>query len=124
MSALFFVLLPPIRWWHAEGYNRFTVFMDGVEVGKVSDPAHAEKLYRDVRKEYAAGVAGISLAAIPKFTYQGEEMIVGEVDADETIRTRMLEKLQQEKQALETEKAELKKQKEKQAKELARKDCA
>ena len=96
VSALFFVLMPPIRWWHAEGYNRFTVFMDGVEIGKVSDPAYAEKLYRDVRKEYAASVTGISLAAIPKFTYQGEEMIVGEVDADETIRTRMLEKLQQE----------------------------
>ncbi len=96
VSALFFVFLPPIRWWHAEGYNRFTVFMDGVMIGKVADPQHAEDLYRAVRREYAAGVDGISLVNIPKFTYEGEEMITGEVDDDELLKSRMMEKIQKE----------------------------
>ena len=94
MSALFFVLLPPVRWWHAEGYNRFSVFMNGVEIGKVTDPGHAEELYREVRQEYAAATEGISLVGIPEFTYEGEEMITGEVDADAVVRQRMLEEMQ------------------------------
>ena len=94
MSALFFVFLPPIRWWHEEGYNRFSVFMNGVAIGKVDDPKHAEELYKQVRREYAAETEGISFVGIPEFTYEGEEMIVGEVDADTVIRQRMLEEMQ------------------------------
>ena len=94
MSALFFVFLPPIRWWHEEGYNRFSVFMNGVAIGKVDDPKHAEELYKQVRREHAAETEGISFVGIPEFTYEGEEMIVGEVDADTVIRQRMLEEMQ------------------------------
>ena len=76
MSALFFVFLPPIRWWHEEGYNRFSVFMNGVAIGKVDDPGHAEELYKQVRREYAEGSEGIRFVSIPEFTYEGEEMIL------------------------------------------------
>ena len=96
MSFLFFVFLPPIHWWHAEGNNRFTVYMDGTMIGKVADPEHAEELYRAVRRELALSVDGLSLVNVPKFTYEGEEMLTGVVDDDETIRQRMLEKMQQE----------------------------
>ena len=94
VSALFFVLMPPLHWWHPEGNNHYTVYLNEIKVGVVEQPQRAETLYREVRRAFDAAQKGISFVDMPVFRYEGEEVLFGTVDGEETLRANMLSAIQ------------------------------
>ena len=80
ICGLFLLFMPDVHWWTPEGFNRFTVFIDGVAMGTVDDPAKAEELYREARKELEISREGMGFMQLPELTTSGEELIRGEIE--------------------------------------------
>ena len=70
------------------GENYFHVFLNGVEIGAVADKNVAETLLVEARREIAQQSEGIVFIDAD-MTVQGEEVIWGELDRAEDIRSRM-----------------------------------
>lgn len=92
-AAVFIFLMPVIEWWHEEGENRFTVFLDGVEMGVVGDLKQMGSLYREARRELAQERGSMSFVPMPELTYEGEELLVGEINESSDIKERMKEQI-------------------------------
>lgn len=75
------------------GENYFHVFLNNVEIGAVSDRAVAEKLLVEARREIAQRSEEIVFMEAD-MAVQGEEVIWGELDEEDDIRSRMSEVLQ------------------------------
>ena len=74
------------------GENYFHIFLNDVEVGAVSDKTVAEKLLVEARREIAQRSEEIVFIEA-NMAVQGEEVIWGELDAEDDIRSRMGEVL-------------------------------
>lgn len=75
------------------GDNLFHVFVNGTEVGTVTDVAVAEELLVDARREVASGSKDLVFMEVDMF-FQGEELLWGHVDDKEQVRTKMLSVLE------------------------------
>lgn len=70
------------------GDNLFHIFVNGAEVGTMSDPEAAEDMLMDVRREIAAGSGGLVLMDVD-MSYTGEELLWGTVDEESLVRDNM-----------------------------------
>lgn len=86
ICGLFLLFMPDVHWWTPEGENRFMVFLDGVAMGTVDDPAKADELYREARRELEASREGMGFMQLPELTTKGEELIRGEIDREEDVK--------------------------------------
>lgn len=75
------------------GENYFHVFLNGTEVGAVADRNVADELLVEARREIAQQSESIVFIDVD-MTVEGEEVIFGELDREENIRSRMSEVLQ------------------------------
>lgn len=71
-----------------EGENYFHVFLNGTKVGAVADRDRAAELLVEARREIAQQSEGIVFIDAD-MTVQGEEVIWGKLDSEESIRSRM-----------------------------------
>ncbi|MCR5249606.1 MAG: M23 family metallopeptidase [Lachnospiraceae bacterium] len=89
VCGLFALGMPVLNWWHPEGDNFFTVYLDGKEMGSVAYAERAEELYREVRSDLASEQQGLSLLPMKELTVSGQELLVREVDDEQDVKTRM-----------------------------------
>lgn len=75
------------------GDNLFHIFVNGTEVGTVTDVAVAEELLVDARREVASGSKDLVFMEVD-MTIQGEELLWGHVDDEEQVRANMLSMLE------------------------------
>ena len=75
------------------GENLFHVFVNGTEVGTVTDVAVAEELLVDARREVASGSTDLVFMEAD-MSFQGEELLWGHVDKQEQVRGNMLSVLE------------------------------
>jgi len=75
------------------GDNLFHVFVNGTEVGMVTDVAVAEELLVDVRREVASRSKELVFMEVD-LSVQGEELLWGHVDDEEQVRSNMLSVLE------------------------------
>jgi len=76
------------------GDNLFHVFVNGTEVGTVTDVADAEELLLDARREVASR-SGDLVFLEADMSFQGEELLWGHVDDKERVRASMLSVLEE-----------------------------
>ncbi len=74
----------------SEGENYFHIFLNGTPIGAVKDESTAEKLLVDARREIASQSDGIVFIDVD-MSVQGEEVIWGRLDDEETLCRRMAE---------------------------------
>ncbi len=86
ICGLFLLFMPDVHWWHEEGDNRFTVFLNGFEMGTVEDADIVPELFRDARRELAAEREGMSFLRLTELDTTGEELIRGDIDDLSTVR--------------------------------------
>ena len=87
LFCCFFLLGGYIKF-ESTGDNLFHVFVNGSEVGTVADMAKAEKMFLDARKEIAAKSDGLVFMDV-SMSYEGEELLWGQVDDPKTVRKNM-----------------------------------
>lgn len=82
ISALFLPNIEPIK---SVGNNIFTLYVNGIEIGKVDSPDDADKLMIDARREVAGALSTIALIDVD-VKVVGEEVHYGTVsDTDEML---------------------------------------
>ncbi|MDE6686727.1 MAG: hypothetical protein K2K17_05385, partial [Lachnospiraceae bacterium] len=84
--CIFFMVFPR---YEAQGNNRFTIYLNGTQVGTTDDFAKIDLLYTEARREIALQESEPVFIEVPSLTYIGEEVIMESVDADEAIIERM-----------------------------------
>lgn len=72
-----------------QGSNRFTIYLNGTEVGVTNSLQKIETLYIEARRSIASSADVPVFIEMPELTYIGEEAIIETVDADEDIIERM-----------------------------------
>jgi len=87
--AINILLFPTLTLYANQGDNRFTIFMGNVPVGVTNDADRIFELYREARSQIAIESGGRTLIEYPTITYEGEEVIYGEVDDDKDIVANM-----------------------------------
>ena len=75
------------------GDNLFHIFVNGTEVGTVTDVAVAEDLLIDVRREVASRSKDLVFMEVD-MSVQGEELLWGKVDEEEKVRANILSVLE------------------------------
>lgn len=96
--AFWVVLLNVLLWpekvdYAKQGDNRFTIYMDGEEIGVTDDIDNINKIYAMARREIANDSNDMVLTKFPSITCKGEEVNFGKVDSDKVIVSRMKEHL-------------------------------
>ncbi|MDE6714435.1 MAG: M23 family metallopeptidase [Lachnospiraceae bacterium] len=86
--CIFFMVFPR---YETQGNNRFTIYLNGTQVGTTDDLAKIDLLYMEARREIALQESEPVFIEVPSLTYVGEEVIMESVDADEAIIERMKE---------------------------------
>jgi len=77
-----------ITFFEKTGDNLFHIFVNGYEVGTLSDPAIAEELLITARRNIAAEESELVFIDA-RMTYSGEEVLWGETDTSEYVVTNM-----------------------------------
>lgn len=90
VAALF---LPSYIKWEEPTQNTFTVFVNGENVGTVSDVTRAEELLQQARRELVSGFEDLVFIDV-EMTTAGEVVLWGKVDPEETVKDRMQTVLQ------------------------------
>lgn len=75
------------------GENIFHVYVNNVDVGTVADPEQAREWMMDARRSIASQTDELVFMEV-EFTYEGEELIFGELDEEELVKERMYQVLQ------------------------------
>lgn len=88
--CIFFMVFPR---YEVQGNNRFTIYLNGTQVGMTDDFEKIDLLYMEARREIAQQEQGLVFIEVPSLTYIGEEVIMESVDTDEAIVERMKEVL-------------------------------
>lgn len=101
--ALFVILInilffPTLTRFTLQGNNRFTIFMGNVPVGVTDDAGGIFDCYREARYEVSKEIPGMTLIEYVPVTFEGEEVVYGEVDSRETIIANMKAELLSHKQ--------------------------
>lgn len=91
--ACYCILFMAFPRYEGQGNNRFTVYLNGTQVGATDDFAKIDLLYAQARREIALQEPELVFIEVPRLTYIGEEVVMESVDADETIVERMKEVL-------------------------------
>lgn len=81
LSALFLPNIEPIR---SVGNNIYTLYVNGIEIGKVDTPDEADKLMIDARREVAGAQSSLTLIDVD-FEIVGEEVYYGTVSDSEVM---------------------------------------
>lgn len=84
--SIFF--LPSYVGFKSSGNNMFTILLNGVNVGKVADPADAAECVKEARRQLAAGSSELILVE-GEIEAQGKSVLFGRVDDPETIISNM-----------------------------------
>jgi murein DD-endopeptidase MepM/ murein hydrolase activator NlpD len=77
----------------SSGDNYFHIYLNGELVGNVADPAKGDELLIRARREVAQGSAELVLLDA-NLSVDGEEVLLGDLDPDDSIVTRMVSVLQ------------------------------
>ena len=95
LAALFCYLLLMNGYitFESTGDNLFHIFVNGTEVGTVTDVAVAEDLLIDVRREVASRSKDLVFMEVD-MSVQGEELLWGQVDEEEKVRANILSVLE------------------------------
>lgn len=91
--ACYCILFMAFPRYEGQGNNRFTIYLNGTQVGATDDLAKIDLLYMQARREIALQEPELVFMEVPQLTYIGEEVVMESVDADETIVERMKEVL-------------------------------
>lgn len=84
-AALF---LPYYPKWEEPDKNIFTVFLNGEQVGVVSDPQKAEELFQNARRELVKDSEEMVFIDVD-MTYMGDAVYWGKIDEEEDVQERM-----------------------------------
>lgn len=88
-----FFLLKGYVTFESTGDNIFHVFVNGTEVGTVADKQEAEDMLVDARRQLALGSDGLMFLDVD-FSYEGEEILWGEVDDKQVVQEKIFAVLQ------------------------------
>ena len=82
------LFVPGYTPFQSEGQNLFRILLNGVDVGCVAEPETAEKLLWKARYQVAVENKGFTFME-PEMELKGEEMLWGDVDAQENVQEKM-----------------------------------
>ena len=88
LNVLFF---PTFQKYTSEGYNRFSISVNGVYVGVTDDESKIFDYYREAKRIIALQSDDMVFTKFPEISYDAEEVIYGEIDADESIINNMVD---------------------------------
>lgn len=89
---LYILLFGEVVRFEKTGDNLFHIQVNGQDVGTLADPAQAEELLTEARKDIAKERSELVFMEVD-LTYTGEEVLWGEVDSKESVFTRIQEVL-------------------------------
>ncbi|HPF29089.1 MAG TPA: M23 family metallopeptidase [Lachnospiraceae bacterium] len=87
--ALNIIFFPEFTDYTTQGNNRFTIYMNGNEVGVTDSVDSIFVYYREAKREIAIENNEMVLTEFPDITYTGEEVIAGTTDPEEIIIANM-----------------------------------
>ncbi len=83
--ALNVLFIPSFSPFVKEGFNRFSISVNGVFVGTTEDESLVYDYLREARRQIAVSSDDIVFLDFPDITCQGESILYGEIDDSETV---------------------------------------